>query len=156
VPPPPVSVVAPAEPDEPADLVQRTIDGIRARDFEATDRLIDIAIAEGRDRGAAERVRALACLARGDLGGATRHLARSRALAADERAVARGALAYALVLLHTGEVRGAVRAALGSLGTSRARRDPRGEAAALHALALCYRAVGRELDAEAVEEASPG
>ena len=156
VPPPPASVVAPAEPDEPADLVRRAIVAIVERDFETADRLVDIAIAEGRERGAAERVRALSCLARNDLPAAMRHLARSRSLARDERAQARGALAHALILLVNGDVHGSVRAALASLSTSRSRRDPRGEAAALHLLAMCYRGLGRAADAEAIEEASPG
>lgn len=156
VPPAPASVVAPAEPDAETDLVERSIAAIHDRDFEAADRLVDIAIAEGRDRCAAERVRALACLARGEREDAMRHLAQSRSIARDERAEARGALAHALILLHVGDMHGAVRAALASLGTSRARRDPRGEAATLHVLALCYRILGRVEDADAIEEASPG
>ena len=155
VPPPPPSVVAPAEPDEPEDLVRRAIDAIVERDFETADRLIDIAIAEGRERGAAERVRALSCLSRNDLHAAMRHLARSRSLARDERAQARGALAHALILLANGDVPGSIRAALASLSTSRSRRDPRGEAAALHLLAMCYRGLGRPTDADAIEDASP-
>ncbi len=153
--PAPITVVAPPDDDGTEVLSERVVHGILTRDFEAADRYIDIAVAEGCDRGAAERLRALGLLARGDLAAAMRALASSRELAADDRAEARGALAHALVLLYASDLGGAVRAALASLAKSRARRDPRGEAAALHALALCYRALGKEQEAEAIEEASP-
>jgi tetratricopeptide (TPR) repeat protein len=141
-----------------AQIVARAVEAIRARDFDEVERCAEFAIAAGGPRAAAERIRAMAQLARGDAGAAMRILARSRSTTIDQdaRAEARAALALALALLSSGDASQAIRSALGALATSRATRDPRGEAASLHTLAMCYRALGRKDDAMAIDDVSPG
>ncbi len=159
VPPPSAKegrMTAGASSEEVADVFQRALEALRARDFETLDRCVDTAIAEGRDPATAARVRAIAHLMRGDTKGAMRALARARAVQGkDRRRAARQALALALVMLHAGDPSRALRATLEALAHARTLRDPRGEAAALHALGACFRALGREGDAQAVDEASP-
>lgn len=152
-PPPPGEEI---EDDDDRDVVGEVLSALKARDWDAVERAMDVAIAEGRDRAAAGRVRALALLASGDPRGAMRALARARAVhGGDRRRAGRESLALALVLLQAGEPSRAVRAALAALANARALRDPRGEAAAMHALASCYRALGRAEDADAIDDASP-
>jgi tetratricopeptide (TPR) repeat protein len=137
-------------------LGDRMVRAIIQRDFDSAERFIDMAIAEGCDRPAAERIRALALLARGDASAAMQALARSHGQEEDEpRRAARAAITRALVQMHGGDPGEAVRPALEALAWVRQLRDPRGEAAALHVLAACYRALGRGADAEAIEDASP-
>ncbi|MFW5925277.1 MAG: hypothetical protein ACOCV4_03870 [Myxococcota bacterium] len=150
------AVVALQEEDALPDLVQRTVRSMLERDFDAAERFIDMAIAEGCDRPAADRLRAIAHLARGDHPAAMQALARTHeGEEGDRRRATRAALTRALVLMHGGEPASAVRPSLRALGFARALRDPRGEAAALHILAACYRTLGRPQDAEAIEDASP-
>ncbi|MFW6051330.1 MAG: hypothetical protein ACODAU_09160 [Myxococcota bacterium] len=139
-----------------SDLVQRTVRSLLDRDFDAAERFIDMAVAEGCDRPAADRLRAIAHLARGDHGAAMQALGRTHeGEERDPRRAARAALTRALVLMHGGEPSEAVRPGLRALSIARRLRDPRGEAAALHILSACYRALGRAADAEALEDASP-
>ena len=71
----------------------------------------------------------------------------------ERAAAARASLALALVLLHADDLVSAVRAALGALATCRALEDARGEAASLHMLASCFRALGRDADAARIDGA---
>lgn len=145
---------APPELDEPVSKV--AVEALLSGDFETVDRCLETAIAEGRDLAAADRLRAMAALARGDLSMAMDALARVRLKDhGDPRRVARDSLTLSWVLLHRGEAVQAVRAGLTALGASRKLKDPRGEAAAMHTLSACYRALGRPDDAEAIEDASP-
>lgn len=150
-------VSAPPEDEEGLHaLVQRTVRAMLRRDYDAAERFIDMAIAEGCDRTSAERIRSVALLARGDTAAAMEALSRTHAGdERDGRRAVRAGLTRALVQLHGGEPHDAVRAALEALATSRDLRDPRGEAAALHILATCYRVLGREGEASALEDASP-
>jgi tetratricopeptide (TPR) repeat protein len=142
-------------PDEgAAGLVRQAVDAMMRRDLDAVERCVDIATAEGCDRAAASRMRALAHLARGDHAQAMQLLA-SVQDNGDHRHRARAALTRALILLHAGDPAQAVRAGLGALSTSRRIKDPRGEAAAMHALSWCFRALGRAEDADRIEDASP-
>ncbi|MBK8169926.1 MAG: hypothetical protein IPK60_06240 [Sandaracinaceae bacterium] len=136
--------------DVPA--VHSAVQAILARDFDAVDRAVETAVAKGRDPAAADRVRAMAELARGDVAAAMRILSRARKLPEqDKKSAARAALTLSLVLLESGDKRHAVRAALGALAAARAAQDARGEEAAMRALAQCYRALGREDDARALD-----
>jgi tetratricopeptide (TPR) repeat protein len=159
VPPRPGASAAPPPEDGEGgadDLVHQTVHAMIRRDFDAAERFIDMAIAEGCDRTAADRLRSIAHLARGDTTAAMQALARSHGgETRDGRRAARAGLTRALVQMHGGDPAEAVRAALGALAIARELRDPRGEAAALHILSACYRALGREGDAAAIEEASP-
>lgn len=135
-----------------APEVHSAVQAILARDFDAVDRAVETAVAKGRDPAAADRVRAVAELARGDVASAMRILSRARKLPEQSRkSAARAALTLSLVLLESGDRRHAVRAALGALAAARAATDTRGESAALRALAQCYRALGREDDAKKLD-----
>ncbi|MEM9189137.1 MAG: hypothetical protein AAGF12_08165 [Myxococcota bacterium] len=146
--PPPVPEM---EPEEPT-LASLSIRAIQTHDFDTVDRLMDAAIAEGRGRAAAERLRAMGSLSRGDLAGAIRSLAKSRDLSATERAAARHALARGLVFLHAGEPEAGIRHALETLAQAREASDATAERAALRLLSECFRALGRPEDAELVHQ----
>ena len=132
---------APA-PDEGSaeNFVALAADAVRRRDLAALDRLAERAVAAGSDMGAIARFRALADLLKGDVGGATRGLAKARDHG--RGADAKTALAEALVQLGKGDPSRALRFALRALAVSRRAAEPRGEAAALRTLAACYRALG--------------
>lgn len=151
----PMSLPAPDKPG--ATLGQSAVTALLARDFEAVDRLLDIAMAEGHDQIAIDRFRSIAHLARGDVSAAVEALARVRrhGETPSATALAKDELARGIVSVATGRVVDGVRAALRALKTSRESSDPQGEAAALSALALCYRAIGREDEAARFDEASP-
>ena len=138
-----------------SDTVRRAVRAIVAKDFDAVERVVEAAVAAGGAPAAADRIRAVAQLARGDVNSALRTLQRSRRLAPDgdtSASAARASLALALVLLNTDDPVPAVRAAVGALASARARADLRGEDAALRALASCYRALGRVDDALKFEQ----
>ena len=124
-------------------------------DIDSVERTIDAAIAEGRDLVAADRVRVMTHLARGDTEAAMKVYARVQKSNKDDHSRARSSLTYAWILLHNGNARSAVRAALDALSATRAVKDPRGEAAALHTMAACYRTLGREKEAEAISDVAP-
>ena len=137
---------------EVLDVAQGAIRAIRAKDFDAVERFLDIAVAEGRDRSAADRVRAMAHLARGDLQSAARAFAQAKAgNGKDGGKAAREDLALALLLLHSGAAHAAVREGLRALSKSRETGDAHGEAAALSTLSACYRALGCGDEAAALE-----
>lgn len=138
-----------------SDTVQRAVRAIVARDFDAVERVVEAAVAAGGAPAAADRVRAVAQLARGDVQSALRTLQRNRRRAPDgdtSASAARALLALALVLLNAGDPVPAVRAAVGALASARARNDARGEDAALRTLSSCYRALGRAEDAAKLEQ----
>lgn len=133
-------------------IMQEAVKALRERDFTTLEAAMERAIAEGSDLGAVGRVRALAELARGDLDGARRSLREARMLGRDDpSAQARYRLAEALLELYAGDPMNGIRAALGALAASRKLADPKGEAAALHTLAGCYRALGRDAQASRLE-----
>jgi len=136
----------------PTGYVGDIVRALRERDFERLERAIQRAIAEGSDMGAVDRVRAVAELARGDLDAARAHLHRARRGGRDDVAAhGRYLLAEALLEVQAGEVVAAVRAGLGALACSRKLGDLRGETAALRTLARCYRSLGRDAQALAIE-----
>jgi hypothetical protein len=135
-------------------FVEEAVRAIRRRDFDELERAIQRAIADGSDLGAVHRIRAVAELARGDLEAARRSLRGAQERGRGDRAArARYRLAEALLDLHAGEPVAGIRAGLSALAASRALGDARGETAALHTLAACYRALGRERDAARLEAA---
>jgi hypothetical protein len=158
-PPVPTDTVGYSRPEDEIIVIdestvsQETVQAILAADFELVDRTLDAAIAEGHDRAAANRMRAMACLVKGDLTGAFQALARMRASTRDDSgSVARGALARALVLLAKGDAHDALRPALRALALTRRDGHTHGENAALRTLSLCFRVI--ESDATAASRAS--
>jgi tetratricopeptide (TPR) repeat protein len=143
-------------PEPGSTLKDSAVSALLARDFDAVDRLLDIAVAEGHDQMAVDRFRAVALLTRGDLGDAIEALARVRRQDdAPDGAVARDEVARGLLSMARGRSVEGVRAALRALSMSRASGDLQGEAAALSTLALCYRALGRHDEAVRFDDASP-
>lgn len=154
-PPPSGSHAEPAASNPRADstriaqeATRAAIDAILARDFDAVERCIDTALAAGQSHEAAERLRAMAHLARGNVGDALRTLEH----AADQRDLSqptpRDAIASALVQVQSGHAGEAIRSALDALGNSRAREDKPGQVASLHVLAACFTALDRKPDAD--------
>jgi hypothetical protein len=145
--------------DDPLDdgrVSQVAIHALLTGDLETLERTVDTAIAEGRDLGAADRLRAMALLARGDVAGALAAFGRMKSNAGeDPKAHSMASLTYAWIQLHLGEPSKAIRAGLEALAASRRIRDPRGEAAALHTLSACFRSVDRPEEAARVSEAAP-
>ena len=124
--PRPAEIETEATSRPPPSLTRQAIGAFQRRDFENVDRLADTAIAEGNDRAAAERIRALGQLARGDVVAAIQTVARSQHHErANERSRARGALTRALVLLNAGEIEEAVRSSLYTLAYARRATDLR-------------------------------
>ncbi len=127
---------------------------LRAGRFDELEQAIQRAIAEGADLGAVGRFRAMAQLARGELSQAKASLDEARERGRDDRS-ARGryALAMALLSLKSGDAVEGVRQGLSALACARDLVDARGEAAALKTLAACYRALGRDDDAQRMDRA---
>lgn len=149
------SIEVPAESVESAAAVVLT--AIRARDFDRVERYVDLAIAEGASLAAADRWRALLFLLRGDPEGAATAVARARERAlADKSSVSRTELVAALLDLHEGRPRSAVRGLLSVLADVRERGDAPGARAVLHMLSVCYLALGRAEDAETITRATAG
>jgi len=125
---------------------------IREGDFEGLELAMQRAIAEGGDLGAIGRIRAIAQLARGEVAMARRSLDQALERGRDDRpARARYELAMAWLNLKSGEAMQGVRLSLRALASSRELTDERGEEAALKTLAACYRALGRDAEAERFE-----
>jgi tetratricopeptide (TPR) repeat protein len=144
----------PAEASERVSQV--AVSALLAGDLGMVERTVDAAIAEGRDLAAADRVRAMAFLAKGDPARAMEVFERlARNTAREPRARARSALTLAWIRLHSGDASEAIRAALEALALVRRLKDPRGETAALHTLAACYRSLQRDADAQRLEDAAP-
>lgn len=143
-------------PSEVGKISERAIAALLRGDLQEVERCIETAIADGRDLNAADRLRAMLCLARGELDDAMRVFRRVRdGATSDPSQRARASLTHAWILLHGGDAGRAVRAGMQALAYARAVRDPRGEAAALHTLSACFRALGRPQDADRLHEASP-
>lgn len=135
---------------------QLAVGALLAGELDVVERTIEAAIAEGRDLAAADRIRAMAHLAKGDTDAAMKAFARLRRQNPDDlRGRARASLTLAWILLHAGDAEGGVRACLDALAAARRLKDPRGEAAALHTMAACYRALGRVAEADRVADAAP-
>ncbi len=154
-PPPPQTVIAIAEEieqragEDSEGVGASAVAALKDRDFDSVERLLDIAIAEGHDRAAAERLRALTELGRGELEAALFALHKSRdALPADDAARARNELARAIILLGARSPVLAVRAALKALRLARAAETRSGELASLKTLSLCFLALGRAEEAK--------
>jgi len=127
---------------------------IREGDYEGLELAMQRAIAEGGDLGAIGRIRAIAQLARGEVAMARRSLDQALERGRDDRAArARYELAMAWLELKSGEAMEGVRRSLSALACSRELTDARGEAAALKTLAACYRALGRDEEADRFERA---
>jgi tetratricopeptide (TPR) repeat protein len=159
-PPLPETVIAIAEqlddgsPETTEGIVHSVVASLRDRDFDSVDRILDIAIAEGHDRAAAERLRALTELGRGELEAALVSLHNSReALSTDPSAIARTELARAIILLGARHPARALRSALAALRLSRGAQTPSGESASLKMLSLCYLALGRTEEARQLARA---
>jgi hypothetical protein len=125
-----------------------------ARDFETMERWLDAAVAAGGGRAAAQRVLALSHLVRGDVTDAVQALQRGGPSEPPPAVRARDSLAWSLVRLAVGDSEAAVRAGFASLALCRQHADVRGEAAALRVLALGYRALARDEDANQLEQAA--
>jgi hypothetical protein len=148
----------PAKAEEPIEPRQLAANAVRAAiraivrgDIDAAESLVDTAVAAGWSRSATQRLWAVAQLKKGDVPAAVRALKQAHAPDAPPQTRAREAITAALILLESGEMIEAVRAALDGLSYARRAEDARGERAALHALAACYRALGREDDAARIE-----
>ena len=140
----------------PERLAARAVTALLSGHFDAVDDHLDMAVAEGRDLGAAHRLRAIAALGRGDTNAAFAAFEKAHAKAGDDiGAQARASLTLAWVLLHDGDGESCIRAGLAALAAARRMKDPRGEAAAMHTLSAAMRAMGRESDAVAIAEAAP-
>lgn len=148
--------VATVPPDDGADsFVSAAESAVRARDPEALDRLLERAVASGSDMAAISRIRALADLLRGDVGGARRSLAKARGYRGGHlHGDPRESITEAAVALGTGDAAAAVRLGLRALALTRRAADRKGEIAALRTLAACYRALGRWGDATLIEKAA--
>lgn len=133
------------------------VDALLRGDLEAAERTLDKAIAEGRSLAAADRMRALTHLARGDMGSAMVALGRARRIGErDPERRARASLTLSWIRLQGEDADRAVRSALEGLAAARLAQDSRGEAAALLTLAACYRALGRGDDAARLARAAAG
>ncbi len=125
----------------------RAVHALMKGDVESVERALDMAVAEGRDLAATDRVRAMAFLARGDTASAMAAMARARnASEGNLKSRTRDALTLAWIFLQSGEVEHCVRAALDALAAARRTEDERGEAAALKTLASAYARVQRSED----------
>lgn len=145
---------APASRSDSSRIVRQatraSIEAIFARDFEAVERFVDTAVAAGQTQAAADRVRAMAHLARGNVGDALRTLENAAAQRDLVQPTPRDAIASALVQLQSGHAGEAIRSALDALGTARAREDRAGQAASMHVLAACFMAIDRKADAQTI------
>ncbi len=133
------AVEAPADTLDPAELSA----ALRARDVERLERWVERAVLLGADLRAVARLRALLDVSRGDVSNAEARL--GHALDRDDP---KTLLAHAMVMLGSGRSTEAVRSSLAALALALRRGDARGRGAAYHALAACYRAVGRNADAD--------
>ncbi len=136
-----------ATPNMAASAIASARKALAAHDYDAAERWLDTAVAAGWGRAAAQRMLAMAQLARGDTSDATLTLSRARTPDAPAEVQARDALGWALIHVESGNAALGVRDALGALAASRKLSDARGEVAALHVLAHCYRNLDREDDA---------
>jgi len=143
---------AAATPEEATTFADEAASAIRAGDFDGLESLIGRRIAEGGDFGAIARVRAVAQLARGEVGEARRGLQEARERGRDDPAdQARFDVAMALLSLRSGQPLEGVRQGLRALASSRTLAGPRGEEAALKTIAACFRALGAHDHAQRID-----
>jgi hypothetical protein len=116
---------------------------LRERDVPAIERWIEQATLAGAEPASLGRLRAVVDLLRGDFANAEARIVRSGGADGPKPL-----LAHAMVALGAGRSSDAVRLALRALSLSLRRGDAPDTSAAYHALAACYRAEGREADAE--------
>lgn len=135
-----------------SQALHHAVEAILSRDFDAVERSLELVIAAGRDGPSVDRLRAMTALVRGDRANALRLLDRARHR--EDGETPRTAIATALVLIESGELGAAVREALRALSLARASQDILGERAAIATLSACYRKLGREEDADALERGS--
>jgi hypothetical protein len=135
-----------------AQALQQAVEGIAARDFDAVERALELVVAAGRDGPSVDRLRSMTALVKGDRTSALHMLERARQRESENGGeTPRTVLTRALVLVESGDVGSAVRETLRALALARTARDAPGEKAALTTLAACYRRLGREQDALALE-----
>lgn len=147
-PPPPPRASLPEPPPERPTVGAEAVRALLAREFDKVDRCVETAIAEGRNLAAADRLRALSLLARGDRQGAREAYDRAASLAEDRPDDAsRLAVVESFLLLSSGQAGAALRPALRAVALTRGAQDAPGEAAALSTVAACFRALGRPEDA---------
>jgi tetratricopeptide (TPR) repeat protein len=138
-----------------AHVAMRTaLQAFAARDYDAVERWLDAAVAAGGGRAAAQRVLAMAHLAKGERDDAMRTLQRASAAESPGPVRARDTLSWALLHLSAGDAELGVRDALAALAQNRQLGDARGETAALHVLSLCYGMLERGSDAGRLEAAA--
>lgn len=130
-------------------LSRKVVKALADRNLEECERYLDIAVAEGHDRGVADRVRALSRLAAGDVPSAMQALGRLRERQ-EHTLGPRDVLTHAAALMAVGHLDDAIRRALQGLALSRKAGHDKGEQAARCLIAACYLALGREHDARAV------
>jgi len=125
----------------------RAVHALMKGDVESVERALDMAVAEGRDLAATDRIRAMAFLARGDTASAMAAMARARSAGEGSlESRTRDALTLAWIFLQSGELEHCVRAGLDALAAARRTEDERGEAAALKTLASAYARADRSED----------
>ena len=134
--------------------LERAVQALCARDFEALDREFELLTASGESGPHVLRLHAMAELAKGRRGEALALLAQAQGHRPGSAATPQAALAMALVHLDDGAHALAVRETLRALMYARQRSDPRGERAALSLLAACYRFLRRPREAAQIQEAA--
>jgi hypothetical protein len=157
----PAPAIEPVRADEAPEPRQLAANAVRAAiraivrgDVEAAESLVDTAVAGGWGAAAAQRLWSIAQLKKGDVPAAVRALKQARAPLGVPAARNREAITAALILLESGDVIEAVRAALDGLAGCRRATDAGGERAALLVLCGCYRMLGREPEAHRIESAA--
>jgi tetratricopeptide (TPR) repeat protein len=144
--------------EQPAGMAQAAmrsaLHAFATRDYDAVERWLDAAVAAGGGRAAAQRVLAMAHLARGERDDALRTLQRTAGSDAAPEVRAREMLSWALLHLAGGDAQLGVRDALAALAQTRQLGDVRGESAALHVLSLCYGMLERTAEAGQLEAAA--
>ena|GEM_PF-2128560 len=137
---------------EDSDLVAEVTAAIRDRDAERIEQIARRAVLDGVEMSQIARLRALADLLRGDVSGAARGLVRARSLRPMAPVGRRALLTEAMVSLRAGAATTAIRFAFRALAEARADKDGRGESVALFTMAAGYRALGREPEANELEQ----
>jgi hypothetical protein len=132
----------------------RAVQAIMARDFDEVERAVELLVAAGRDGASVDRLRAVTLLVKGDRDGASLLLARLQDAANGHGDSPRLLLTQALVAIASHELRDAVRTGLRALSLARQAHDRAGERACLSVLALCYGALGREVEAQRLAQAA--
>jgi hypothetical protein len=143
-------------PSEMAQAAMRSaLQAFNHRDYDSVERWLDAAVAAGGGRIAAQRVLAMAHVARGELQDAARTLQRATGNAEVSAAVrARDTLSWSILHLAAGDPQQSVREALSALAQNRTLRDQLGATAALRVLAMGYRVLERAAEAERLEAAA--